>query len=565
MATDEYQDGTLRTLAAPHHDATALAEVLCDPAVGGYRTSVLRNASASRVTREIESVFTKARHDDVLLLYFSGHGIKDDAGQLYLATTDTEHGLPRSTTVPAQFVRDQIDRSYSRRTMVVLDCCFGGAFPRSHVHRAGEEVPVQEFLSGRGSVILTASTALEYAYEIDGVAITGGSTRSVFTEVLVEGLRTGDADLDGDGLVDVDELYRYVYHQVRDRNPKQTPKFDCTFAGPLIIARSPKGPRLGVGLPREVVDALRSPLSAVRHAALGYLIEFVDGEDPLLAGSARRALDQLTADPDSQVARAARSAIASPGQPVSNQASASARHHETVELAVQEAAQREQLNHLFVNFSRRSQSLVERQLGVIDRLKQEERDPDHLASLFKLDHLATRMRRYSENLLILSGHHLGPESPNPVPVVDVVRAAVSEIEQYSRVSWTTAPALLVAGSAARDLVHLLAELIDNATAYSSPETMVTVTVVEAADGRLVIRVRDRGVGMTDRDLDEANRRFADPPAIYPGGEVIHRTGMFVVARLATRHRIAVRLSDGDGGDGVDALVAVPADLVRPAS
>jgi signal transduction histidine kinase len=235
-------------------------------------------------------------------------------------------------------------------------------------------------------------------------------------------------------------------------------------------------------------------------------------------------------------------------------------HGRAVRLAAEQALLRENVNGIFVNLSRRSQRLVERQLGVIDRLEAEEQDPDQLASLFELDHLATRLRRNGESLLVLSGAGLTKSVPRPVPAADVIGAAVSEIEQYARVEVGVIPDVAVQGLAIHDLVHLLAELLDNATYFSEPETRVTVRAVVTRKSALAVQITDRGVGMSEEEIAEANERLADPPDLDVS--VTRRMGLYVVARLAKRHGIEVRLRENEDIEGgVIARVVVPAGLL----
>ncbi|MEY7970830.1 nitrate- and nitrite sensing domain-containing protein [Saccharomonospora xinjiangensis] len=235
-------------------------------------------------------------------------------------------------------------------------------------------------------------------------------------------------------------------------------------------------------------------------------------------------------------------------------------HERAIRLAAEQALLRENVNGIFVNLSRRSQRLVERQLGVIDRLESDEQDPDQLASLFELDHLATRLRRNGESLLVLSGAGLTKTMSKPVPAADVIGAAVSEIEQYARVELGTIPEVSVHGRAVHDLVHLLAELLDNATYFSEPETKITVRAVVTRRTSLAVQITDRGVGMSEQQLAEANERLADPPDLDVS--VTRRMGLYVVARLAKRHGIEVRLRENEDIEGgVIARVVVPSDLL----
>ncbi|MDD7942352.1 nitrate- and nitrite sensing domain-containing protein [Actinomycetospora lutea] len=233
-------------------------------------------------------------------------------------------------------------------------------------------------------------------------------------------------------------------------------------------------------------------------------------------------------------------------------------HREAVRLAGEQARLRTNLNALFVNLSRRSQGLVERQILLIDTLESREEDPDVLADLFRLDHLATRMRRNGENLLVLGGATPSRGAAEPLLLADVVRAAVGEVEHYQRVEVRQVPGLRVQGAAADDLTHLLAELLDNATSYSPPDTPVTVSASRAPDGGAIVEVADRGLGMDTEDLDDANARLEQP--VLLDSTVPRQMGLFVVGALARRHGITARLLPG-GDDGTTASVHVPADVL----
>ena len=216
------------------------------------------------------------------------------------------------------------------------------------------------------------------------------------------------------------------------------------------------------------------------------------------------------------------------------------------------------VNAMFVNLSRRSQSLVERQIRLIDELEQGEQDPERLGSLFQMDHLATRMRRNSENLLVLAGHDSTRRWNQPVPLVDVLRAAVSEIEQYERVTLNVQPGIAVRGPAVNDVVHLIAELAENATSFSSADTPVNVSGHLLSSGGVLLDITDLGVGMAGEEMAHANWRLDNPPVVDVA--VSRRMGLFVVARLAARHGIRVRLRPATGA-GLTALVWLPDEVV----
>jgi signal transduction histidine kinase len=227
---------------------------------------------------------------------------------------------------------------------------------------------------------------------------------------------------------------------------------------------------------------------------------------------------------------------------------------EAARLAGDEAMLRANLNAMFVNLSRRSQTLIERQLGIIESLEQTEQEASRLSSLFRLDHLATRMRRNSENLLVLAGHEAPRKWTQPVALVDVLRAAVSEIEQYERITLNVQSGLVIAGRAASDVVHLVAELVENATTFSRKDTQVFVTGQLLVSGGVLIEITDEGLGIPEQELAYANWRLDNPPVIDVA--VSRRMGLFVVGRLAARHGIKVRLRRAQSG-GLSALIWVP--------
>jgi anti-sigma regulatory factor (Ser/Thr protein kinase) len=237
-------------------------------------------------------------------------------------------------------------------------------------------------------------------------------------------------------------------------------------------------------------------------------------------------------------------------------------HEQAVLLAGEQARLQLQVGDMFETLSRRSRSLVDQQLTLIDRLESDEEDPERLESLFRLDHLAARMRRNGANLLVLAGSKVPREQAAPVPVAAVINAAASEVEDYTRVVTAVAPDSEILGVLAGDLVHLLAELMDNALRYSPPISQVRVSAVHTGNGGLVVEVSDIGLGMTETDLRVANTR------LQSGGEVNPYTarhmGLFVVGRLAAQHGLVVRLRStvaGEANSGTTAGVFIPAELL----
>jgi signal transduction histidine kinase len=235
---------------------------------------------------------------------------------------------------------------------------------------------------------------------------------------------------------------------------------------------------------------------------------------------------------------------------------------EAVRLAADQAALQSSVNDMFANLSRRSTGLVDRQLQLIEQLEDREADPDQLSDLVQLDHLVVRMRRNSQNLLVLAGTDTPRPSTAPTPLVLVMRAAISEVEQDHRIQLEAAPHATVVGHVITDLVHLLAELLDNATNFSPPDTPVVMRSTTTADGSILIEIADLGVGMKADELADANRRLSTPSAVDV--PTSRRMGLFVVGRLGGRHGITVGLSGArtDGSDdGLTASVTLPARFI----
>ncbi|GGO12570.1 histidine kinase [Microbispora rosea subsp. aerata] len=228
-----------------------------------------------------------------------------------------------------------------------------------------------------------------------------------------------------------------------------------------------------------------------------------------------------------------------------------------VEAAVGQAALRHGVNQVFLNLARRKQTLLHRQLTLLDAMQRRVEEPEILEDLFRLDHLTTRMRRHAESLIILSGSAPGRSWRKPVPLIDVVRAAISEVEDYTRVSMSPMPEAAIAGATVADVVHLIAELLENATIFSPPQTKVAVRAEIVANG-LAVEIEDRGLGMTPEEYALVNARLADPPEFDLADS--DRLGLFVVGQLAARHEIGVVLRGSPYG-GTTAIVLIPRALM----
>ncbi len=316
VAVDQYADEGLGRLRAPADDAEALGAVLGDPRIGDFAVRVLRNESAQTIRVAVEDFFADRRPDDLLLLHFSCHGLKNAAGELYLAASDSRPDRLASTAVPADFVNRQMADSRAQRIALFLDCCYGGAFPRGMVVRAAGDVAVgdafatQRDAGGRGRVVVTASSSVEYAFEGAELASDTQVAPSVFTGSVVAGLESGEADRDGDGWVGLNELFGYVAERVRRVTPHQTPHLWAFGSeGDLLLAHSRRRRVTAGELPAEVVEAIGSSFAATR---LGVAVELRDrllGPDLGQALAAWSALTGLVSDDSRRVSATAEEAV----------------------------------------------------------------------------------------------------------------------------------------------------------------------------------------------------------------------------------------------------------------
>jgi hypothetical protein len=321
VANDVYEHEGLSRLAAPAHDARALESVLADPQIGRFQVTVVRNQPAHVVRREIANFFADRRPDDFLLLHFSCHGLKGASGALYFAGADTVPTRLSATAVSARFVDQEMTDSRARRIALFLDCCYGGAFSRGVRARAADAIDGESAFpaaasgadgagDGRGRMVITASGATEYAFEDDRLARTDRHGPSVFTGALVHGLRTGEADTGGDGLVDLDELYDYVYTRVRATTRHQTPQKWVDASGKLVVGWVPLSARLkGAPLPADLVGRTDGQVPADRLAGVRELRRILLDDDVERAVGAMDLLHRLTGDDSKEVSAAATAAL----------------------------------------------------------------------------------------------------------------------------------------------------------------------------------------------------------------------------------------------------------------
>jgi LysM repeat protein len=298
IANTEYQDASFAKLTAPGKDAEEFAHVLREPELTAFdNVQVLINEGEGKTRRAIARFFADRNRDDLLLLYFSGHGIRNGQGQLFLAANDTEINILEATGIPAEFVTYAMNNSRSQRQLLILDCCNSGAFAHGSksVSAVGKSMGIAHAFegSGFGRVVLTATDATQYAWE--GENVIGDTQKSVFTHFLIEGLK-GDADQNGDGRIDVDELYDYAYEQVVLRTPKQTPgKWSYRQQGDLILRENLKPRQVKpTPLPSDLLELLSYPNFSVRRAAIQELIPFLDGKHLGLARAAEEKLREIT-------------------------------------------------------------------------------------------------------------------------------------------------------------------------------------------------------------------------------------------------------------------------------
>jgi len=264
VATANYLDPGLRALRGAASDADALREVLADPAVGEFDVATVLDRPAHEVAEELEGFFADRLPGDLLLVHLSGHGIKNQTGELHFAMTNTKLDRLAATSVTAEFLNRQMGASRARSIVLCLDCCYAGAFDRGMVPRATESVDLGGRFSGQGRAVITASGALEYAFEGGALTHDGRPQPSVFTTAMVEGLSTGAADRDRDGWVGLGELYEYVHDAVRSANPNQTlPSFVLESARTATFV-SGGNPRVAHGTKRTPSNRA-SPLCVPTH------------------------------------------------------------------------------------------------------------------------------------------------------------------------------------------------------------------------------------------------------------------------------------------------------------
>jgi serine/threonine protein phosphatase PrpC len=309
IATSTYEDSRLRRLRAPAQDAANLARVLADPALGGFELTMLRDSGIHNLRVGVEDFLADRKLEETVVVYLSCHGLLTAHRRLFFAATDTKKDRLAATGLDSRFLTECLDDCRARRQVVILDCCFSGAFARA---KGSEDLELGERFGeaeqGRGRILLTASRATEYSFE--GRALPADdASGSVFTAALLDGLRTGAADQDRDGLVSVSEAYAHAYARVRASGSAQTPQ-RWLYGGEgkeVVLCRSPAGITVE---PAEIHEDLRAGLTSrypqVRIGALGELAAWLTDPNPARAVAARNAMEEVAAEDIPMVAKAAR-------------------------------------------------------------------------------------------------------------------------------------------------------------------------------------------------------------------------------------------------------------------
>ncbi|MBM4186592.1 MAG: caspase family protein, partial [Gemmatimonadetes bacterium] len=304
VGNSHYDDPKLAQLKTPAADVRSLAAAFRDPNIGGFDEVIeLIDESEAAIRRRISTFFDRRQSNDLLLCYFSGHGVRDDRGRLYLAARDTSLDQLKATGIPSSYLVEHMDECRSRRQILILDCCNSGAF--AHGTKGSPTVMTRDTFEGNGfgRVVLTASDATQYAFE--GDRIIEQAELSLFTHYLLEGLSTGAAAPGGDEHITLDQWYDYAYGRVLGQTRTQTPrKWVYNQEGALIIAKNPRPRPPGADLPQSVRDAGRDDRAEVRRGAVTELIRIARTSDGRYRQAAIAALEVLAARDGNQTVRA---------------------------------------------------------------------------------------------------------------------------------------------------------------------------------------------------------------------------------------------------------------------
>ena len=382
IGNTEYIDPGLAQLTAPGKDTEDFARILKDKELCAFDdVKILFNKLASSVIEAIDEFFDQRKPDDLLVLYFSGHGVRDETGSLYLAVKNTIRSRLRSTAIRTDYIREAMDQSRSKRQILVLDCCNSGAFPQGTKAEVGGMMGMARAFQGYGRFVLTASDATQFAWEGDKVI--GQTENSLFTHFLVKGLE-GEADSDGDGKITVDELYDYAYDQISRVTPKQTPtKSSSKQEGEIILRQITRLQDIRpVSLSEELIEATQDSRTFVREGAIRELEKLLNGKNLGLARSARDVLERMEREDDSRRVSQGATQVLEPIRQAEQKVEEERKAREEAEHLMVLKAEEERLAGERVQAERKAREEAERlaiQKADVKRLAQEKAEAERKA------------------------------------------------------------------------------------------------------------------------------------------------------------------------------------------
>lgn len=396
IGNTEYTDPGLAQLTAPGRDTEDFARVLEDQEICAFdQVNILLNQFSSTVIETIDEFFDQKKPDDLLVLYFSGHGVRDELGALYLAVKNTNRARLRSTAVKSDYIRDAMNQSRSKRQVVILDCCNSGAFSQGMKAEVGGTMGMVSAFEGYGRYVLTASDEIQFAWE--GDKIIGETENSLFTHFLLKGLK-GEADSDSDGRITVDELYDYAYEQISRLTPKQTPRKDASKQeGEIVLRQSMRIEDIKpVPLPDDLINEIEDLRPFVREAAVQRLEKILRGKNIGMARSAIEALEKIATDENTtrRVSQMATQLLESIRQ-AEQKAAEERRAKEEAERLAALKAEKEHLAQKKAEAERKAKEEAER----LARAKAEREAAEREAARLKVEREATELaaREAAEN------------------------------------------------------------------------------------------------------------------------------------------------------------------------
>lgn len=470
IGNSDYIDTGLADLSAPTSDVDGLATLLRDPEIGDFDEVIsLVNEKLSAIQRTIVRFLAQRVPDDLLLLYFSGHGVLNEEGHLYLAVNETERDLLSVTSIPAKFLAEEMDRSRSRRQVLILDCCYGGAFARGTKAETQSKAITQSTFEGEGfgRVVLTASDATQYAWE--GNEIIGQTQNSLFTHYLIQGLKTGIADKNDDGFVGLGELYEYVYEQVVNNKRVQTPsKWSYRQQGDIIIARNPR-PVVNADLPPELQQTIESQLPSFRETAVRELGQLLVGRNRGLALTAKEMLAQIAENDDSRrVSKAAIDVL-------------TAYENGSLEGEGEKPKSESDAGILTTGQLQAEQALTNNLTAIFDHLIKN--DPNNFSAYLDRANIYLNSGRYNEALTDFSqAIKINPNSPNAYFSRGIVYHSlgrhIDAIEDFTRVIELNPPVFINQAYANRAAAHFVLQNYDEALSDYSQSIQVSPNTTE---------------------------------------------------------------------------------------